>query len=145
MKNKIEFSGYKYNPQSINVFWNGIKLSDYLMEKFDIRYALCMCDYEKAIKLTKKAIRFYLKKDNYQQVGLLMEDNTVYTFRGCFYNKTKSNIKDRFKLYKRLLAEAEADNYEFTLTQRAELGKNFTIENVKNNTTKITKRFVKCN
>lgn len=145
MKNKIEFVGCKYSPESIKAYWNGLLISDDLMEKYNIRLALQLCNYDQAKKSVLKAVRYVLKENKIQKVGLLMEDNSVYTFRGCNYIVGISTIKDRLILYKQLLENAKNDNFEFITTQRATLGANFKIENVKNNLVKITKKFVKCN
>ena len=120
-------------------------ISDYLMEKFDIRIAISQCDYKKAKERVLKAVRYVLKEDKIQQVGLLMENNEAYTFYGCNYIAGKSTIKDRLNLYKMLLENAKKDNYEYAITQRAALGANFKVDTIINNTVKITKKFVKIN
>lgn len=144
MKNNITYEGYKYSPESIKVYFNGLKIDDNLVKKNRLGY-LFITNYDEAIKQTKKLVRKIFKQKNIIKYGLLLEDNqTAFTYCGCNCY-SDSSIHDKYKLYKNLLELAKNNNYNYICSNVCTIGNNYKIESEKNNYIKITKKFVKIN
>ena len=144
MKNNITYEGYKYSPESVRVYWNGLKIDDNLVKKNRLGY-LFITNYDEAIKQTKKLVRKIFKQKNIIKYGLLLEDNqTAFTYYGCNCY-SDSNIHDKYILYKNLLELAKNNNYNYICSNVCTIGNNYNIESEKNNYIKITKKFVKIN
>ena len=144
MKNNITYEGYKYSPESIKVYFNGLKIDDNLVKKNRLGY-LFITNYDEAIKQTKKLVRKIFKQKSIINYGLLLEDNqTAFTYYGCNCY-SDSSVHDKYKLYKNLLELAKNNNYNYICSNVCTIGNNYNIESEKNNYIKITKKFVKIN